>query len=75
MAFYEFFFLYSGYLIISPRIFRAGSTQRLTVSLYSVSTPWVVTAKVQYKSGGGDIASDEGQFTSLSGSYLDLQVC
>ena len=61
-------------MVTSPRIFRAGSTQRLSVSLFSVSTPWDVNATVVYKNGRGIIASDEGKFTSLSDGFLNLKV-
>ena len=61
-------------MVTSPRIFRAGSTQRLSVSLFSVSTPWDVNATVVYNNGRGIIASDEGKFTSLSDGFLNLKV-
>ena len=61
-------------MVTSPRVFRAGSTQRLSVNLFSVSTPWDVNATVVYNSGRGIIASDEGKFTSLSDGFLNLKV-
>ena len=66
----------SGYLVTSPRIFRAGSTQQLSVSLFSVSVPWVVNATVSPTHGAGDsIASDGAQFTGTSDGLLKLKVC
>ena len=69
-------FLCSGYLVTSPRIFRAGSTQKLSVSLFSVPEPWMINATVSHSKGGkGIIASGGTQVTSLSDGTLDLMVC
>ena len=46
----------------------------MSVSLFSVSTPWDVNATVVYNNGRGAIASDEGKFTSLSDGFLNLKV-
>lgn len=65
----------SGYLITCPRLFRAGSTQELSVSLINVSETWSINASLTYRSGGGDaIASDGAQFTSDSEGTLKLQI-
>ncbi|CAH3159931.1 unnamed protein product [Porites lobata] len=74
MVCYAITLVESGYLVTSPRIFRAGSTQRLSVSLFSVSTPWDVNATVVYNNGRGIIASNEGKFTSLSDGFLNLKI-
>ncbi|KAM7438496.1 A-macroglobulin receptor [Porites harrisoni] len=74
MVCYAMTLVESGYLVTSPRIFRAGSTQRLSVSLFSVSTPWDVNATVVYNNRRGAIASDEGKFTSLSDGFLNLKI-
>ena len=56
----------------SPRLYRAGSTQELTVSLFSEPLPWIVNATLAYSNS--IIDTDEGQFTSLSDGTLKLKV-
>ncbi|XP_015766360.1 PREDICTED: C3 and PZP-like alpha-2-macroglobulin domain-containing protein 8 [Acropora digitifera] len=64
--------LCSGILVTSPRLYRAGSTQELTVSLFSEPLPWIVNATLAYSNS--IIDTDEGQFTSLSDGTLKLKV-
>ena len=74
-AYYDsYFFLCSGYLVTSPRIFRAGSTQELSVSLIDVNEPWIINSTVSYKKGGDEIASDGAQFTGDADGTLKLKV-
>ncbi|KAK2568088.1 C3 and PZP-like alpha-2-macroglobulin domain-containing protein 8 [Acropora cervicornis] len=61
-----------GILVTSPRLYRAGSTQELTVSLFSEPLPWIVNATLAYSNR--IIDTDEGQFTSLSDGTLKLKV-
>ena len=72
----KFLLPFSGYLLTAPRIFRAGSTQEISVSLFSVSVPWIVNATLlPHADGvGGIIATDEAQFTSLADGTLKLEV-
>ncbi|XP_067056984.1 pregnancy zone protein-like isoform X1 [Acropora muricata] len=65
-------FVESGILVTSPRLYRAGSTQELTVSLFSEPLPWIVNATLAYSNS--IIDTDEGQFTSLSDGTLKLKV-
>ena len=79
VGFYNFVFILlficSGYLITCPRLFRAGSTQELSVSLIDVNETWFIHASLTYRSGPGEeIASDGAQFTSDSEGTLKLNV-
>ena len=63
-----------GYLVTSPRLFRAGSTQELSVSLFFKGS-WVINSTVRYRSGRGDIiATDGAMFSSDSDGTLKLKV-
>ncbi|KAJ7371503.1 C3 and PZP-like alpha-2-macroglobulin domain-containing protein 8 [Desmophyllum pertusum] len=65
-----------GYLVTSPRLFRAGSTQELSVSLF-VNETWVINSTVRYtcRSGREDIiATDGAMFTSDSDGTLKLKI-
>lgn len=65
----------SGYLITCPRLFRAGSTQELSVSLIDVNETWFIDALLTYRSEPGEeIASDGAQFTSDSEETLKLNI-
>ena len=67
--------LCSGYLVTCPRLFRAGSTQELSVSLIDVNETWSINAAVTYRHGRGDIiASGGAQFTDDSDGTLKLEV-
>ena len=73
-AFFLLLFSGGGYLVTSPRLFRAGSTQELSVSLF-FKGPWVINSTVRYRSGRGDIIVTDGAlFTSDSDGTLKLKV-
>ncbi|XP_044164285.1 pregnancy zone protein-like isoform X2 [Acropora millepora] len=72
VLFHAVVFVESGILVTSPRLYRAGSTQELTVSLFSEPLPWIVNATLAYSNS--IIDTDEGQFTSLSDGTLKLKI-
>ncbi|XP_020628885.1 C3 and PZP-like alpha-2-macroglobulin domain-containing protein 8 isoform X2 [Orbicella faveolata] len=64
----------SGYLVTSPRLFRAGSTQELSVSLVNITEPWVINSTLTYKTSGDVIASNGAQFNSDADGILKLKI-